>query len=76
MLTVSSPFLTGRCLWLAGKMSAQLDTETLQKYIHSLFTIVFSLLYVSFFRCLQATVSGLQSTQHGVVRVMAAKASN
>ena len=57
-------------------MSAQLDTETLQKYIHSLFTIVFSLLYVSFFRCLQATVSGLQSTQHGVVRVMAAKASN
>ncbi|XP_019850616.1 PREDICTED: importin-9-like [Amphimedon queenslandica] len=54
LMSSVSPFLTGRCLWLAGKMCDQLNSETLNK-------------------CLQATVSGLQPSQNGIVRIMAAK---
>jgi hypothetical protein len=50
----SPPILVGRCLWLAGKMSDQVNLVTLD-------------------RCLQAVVSGLQSSQHLIIRTMAAK---
>lgn len=50
-----SPILTGRCIWLAGKISSHIGPQTIQS-------------------CLESTLSGLQITQHMIIRIMSAKA--